>query len=209
MAESSKSITDSDTRGPTTVVASCNFPATSDPMKYKEPLRVVIHVLNRHLLSSTLFCPPLSVLMSLLVATIDSAIKHNECLTVTLANGVEVTLDKKVFTEALKLLYHPSATTAFYSPFNNACIKIFYFMGYEYDMSSLYSFKKTFLRRLFKGFLKYGDHEDELVKQHMVITENVEDYLKALLAKFGYACLDMSNSVIHWFCAISISVHKS
>ncbi|KAI3740677.1 hypothetical protein L2E82_31147 [Cichorium intybus] len=140
--ESSKSITDSDTGGPTTVVASCNFPATSDPMKYKEPLQVVIHVLNRHPLSSTLFYRPPSVPMSLLVATIDSAIKHNYSLTVTLANGVEI-------------IFQQLCSSHRIAKFNPIFGKV---------------------SRLLKGFLKYGDHEDELVKQHMVITENIEDY---------------------------------
>lgn len=119
---------------------------------YKEHLRVLIHILSRHKLARAFFDPAPEIPVSLIEKTVMSAKKVQNTYTITLIDGKEVPLDKKVFAAALHLPYHEAQ---FDHPSPHQLETMIYKMGYAYKLVKLYQLSKGNISPLWKCLIHY------------------------------------------------------
>ncbi|KAI3496753.1 hypothetical protein L1887_39128 [Cichorium endivia] len=112
-------------------------------------------------------------------------LQHDHSLTFTLANDVEVTMDKKTFADALKIPYHERAVDPFYSPTNDEFHQVQLLNELDdvpLERAPIKAYSPKFdhifgkVRRLSEAFLQLGDPESTYVKKHLEATKGVEKY---------------------------------
>ncbi|KAI3751769.1 hypothetical protein L2E82_22860 [Cichorium intybus] len=149
MATPSKS-GDSDTD--TILVAISNVNLSRNLTPYKEHLRVLIHILSRHKLSRAFFDPAPAIPVSLLHHSVATAIKGQNCYSLTLLDCRKTTLDKKVFAAALQLPYDEAT---FDHPTSHQPENMIFKMGYAYQLPKLYQLSKGHISPLWQCLIHY------------------------------------------------------